>query len=197
MMLTSILVLGVIVLIAACLSIRARRRMKNNPSEMDDLDKAYFYLKIESYLEVIESNHKFVYNLGEVVEFLLDQNITKDLDSESLYKILTNGKFKGERRKIYDRVVMDESLIPSGTPIYIKKKKYKINGEVWIIHKNDVDPFPSSPHAHNYDQNMVMHLGNGDLYNSNREIVGRVKRKKLLDFRSRIDNVELPPLELT
>jgi len=28
------------------------------------------------------------------------------------------------------------------------EKDFKVSGEVWRIHKNDTDPFPSRPHAH-------------------------------------------------
>lgn len=28
------------------------------------------------------------------------------------------------------------------------QKDYKVNGEIWRVHRYDADPFPSSPHAH-------------------------------------------------
>ena len=46
--------------------------------------------------------------------------------------------------------------------------KVKVKGECWIIHKNDRDPFPSNPHAHNYDSFAAygLDLGTGRLYQS-------------------------------
>lgn len=91
------------------------------------------------------------------------------------------------------KVNFEESLIPENVPTFIEKKKFKVSGEVWTIHKNDIDPFPSSPHAHNYDQNLVMHLGNGELYRK-RELISKVKKKQLIALRKLINNVTLPKL---
>ena len=97
--------------------------------------------------------------------------------------------------ELENKVISEETLIPSDVPILIEKKNYRVNGEVWVVHKNDIDPFPSSPHAHNYDQNLVMHLGNGRMYRQ-RNYVATAKRKQFLALRQKIDNVDLPPLEI-
>ena len=31
---------------------------------------------------------------------------------------------------------------------WIAEDDYRVNGEVWRVHKFDADPFPSRPHAH-------------------------------------------------
>lgn len=93
------------------------------------------------------------------------------------------------------RVVLSDTAIPSEIPVLVQKKHYKISGEIWVVHRNDIDPFPSSPHAHNYDQNLVLHLGNGKLYRK-RKYVCTAKRTSFLQLRNMITNVQLPPLEI-
>ena len=72
----------------------------------------------------------------------------------------------------------------------------KDNGLIWIIHKNDKDPFPSIPHAHCLDQNLKLDLGNGN-YFRNRELLGRLKKKELISIREKASKVfqgDLPPM---
>jgi hypothetical protein len=89
------------------------------------------------------------------------------------------------------------SLIPEGVPRLLTEKEVKFKGEIWVIHKNDADPFPSSPHAHNYQENLVIHLGDGRLFRK-REEVGRLGKKRFIELRTRIleelEDVELPAL---
>lgn len=40
------------------------------------------------------------------------------------------------------------------------------NGKVWQVNKNDLDPFPSDFHAHNYADNETLDLYTGFLYKS-------------------------------
>jgi hypothetical protein len=49
------------------------------------------------------------------------------------------------------------------------QKDYKVDGEVWQVHKTDADPFPSKPHAHCVGgrENFVgkkLHLGTRQLH---------------------------------
>ena len=77
-----------------------------------------------------------------------------------------------------------------------KKVRIKDKGLIWVIHKNDKDPFPSCPHAHCLDQNLKLDLGNGHYYR-NRNFKGRLKKKDFLDLRAKASFVyhgELPPL---
>jgi hypothetical protein len=51
----------------------------------------------------------------------------------------------------------------------VVQKDYKVDGEVWQVHKSDADPFPSRPHAHCVGgrENFVgrkLHLGTRRLY---------------------------------
>lgn len=63
------------------------------------------------------------------------------------------------------------------------KANVRVRGEVWTIHKYDADPFPSNPHAHNFDQNLKLDLTTGDCYRS-RRFVCKIPRKELIEIRS-------------
>jgi hypothetical protein len=94
-------------------------------------------------------------------------------------------------------VELKSSVLPSGVRRRLDEVKIKARGEVWHIHRNDADPFPSVPHAHNYDSGHTMHLGTGELY-LGRKRVGRISRRDLMDFRQRpeLAGIPLPNLAL-
>ena len=52
---------------------------------------------------------------------------------------------------------------------YILEEDFKVSGEVWRVHKNDADPYPSNPHAHCVGGakrfiGCTLHLGTGELF---------------------------------
>lgn len=61
-------------------------------------------------------------------------------------------------------VEMAEDIIPDGCIRNLNEVKLKAGGQIWIIHKNDQDPFPSNPHAHNAESGLKLDLSTGDLY---------------------------------
>lgn len=146
----------------------------------------------------------------EQIKFDLEQEVGRALDSVKVAEYLTakglqpdsveevvlhlDLEFLSQFPVFVERIVLDSTVIPPELPVSIEKRNYKVRGEVWTIHQNDVDQFPSSPHAHNYDQNLVMHLGNGRLYRK-RHYVATAKRRDFLRLRDLIKNVGLPPLE--
>ena len=158
-----------------------------------NVNQVLLLIKGVSLIEEIE--HK----LGRVVEAksLIEELIDKEVDIGSADSIISclSQPFIDRLPIIISKVSFEETLIPSEVLVEIKKKKYRVKGEVWFVHQNDIDPFPSSPHAHNYDQNLVMHLGNGNLYRK-RDFVATAKKKQFLELRKKINNVELPPLEI-
>ena len=103
--------------------------------------------------------------------------------------------FRRLRPEVFDRIELEESIVPDGVLRLLTEERIRQQGEVWVIHKNDADPFPSDPHAHNYQSGHTLHLGNGDLY-LRREKVGKVRRKNLMQLRDRIKSILLPPLEV-
>jgi hypothetical protein len=92
-------------------------------------------------------------------------------------------------------VELDTSVLPRGVRRRLDEVKVRVRSEVWHIHKNDADPFPSVPHAHNYDSGHTMHLGTGELY-LGRKAVGRISRRELIDFpqRRELAHLDLPVL---
>jgi len=83
------------------------------------------------------------------------------------------------------------------TGMFETKADVKLNGERWRLHRYDADPFPSNPHAHNFRQNVKLHLGNGEYYRA-RRMMGKMHRKDLLLLRARFAKfeIELPSLSL-
>jgi len=75
--------------------------------------------------------------------------LDKDLSSEKIISLLKDYSFS--KPDLLEEIILEESILPEGTPKLLTEQTIKVKGEVWIIHKNDADPFPSTPHAHNYD----------------------------------------------
>ena len=62
------------------------------------------------------------------------------------------------------------------------KVRIKNKGIIWIIHRYDSDPFPSSPHAHQIGNNIKLDLSNGKCYQY-RKLIHVIKKKDLLQIR--------------
>ena len=147
----------------------------------------------------------------EQIQFEVETEIQRTLDAQIVAKYLTaKGVYTTDKDELLShldagflaqfptfvaRIVMENGAIPPEVPVAIRKKQFKVRGEIWTVHQDDVDPFPSSPHAHNYEQNLVMHLGNGNLYRK-RHFIAKANRKRFLELRNRIDHLALPPLEV-
>jgi hypothetical protein len=121
----------------------------------------------------------------------LDADAIREIVLDSL--AISVGESRSGTINLREGVIPDH-LIIGGTQGEHVELKVRVAGEQWCIHRNDADPFPSSPHAHNYPQRLKLHLGNGDLYRG-RSIVGNVGRKALERIRNKISHVPLPPLE--
>jgi hypothetical protein len=60
---------------------------------------------------------------------------------------------------------------------HILEEDFKVDGEIWRVHKSDADPYPSNPHAHCIGGKArfvgcTLHLGTAQLYRK-REPLGR------------------------
>jgi len=122
---------------------------------------------------------------------LLDRQPSAD----DIERLLFSFDFRRLRPELLEEVVLPDSIIPDGVPRLLVEERIRMAGQVWTIHKNDADPFPSLPHAHSYSTGLTLHLGNGKLY-SRRQTVGQVSRKDLLRLRDSIRYRPLPELEL-
>lgn len=118
--------------------------------------------------------------------------LEKELSSDQMVEILKDYNFTKPEK--IDEIVLDESILPEGTPKLLTEQTVKVKGEVWIIHKNDADPFPSTPHAHNYDSGISLHLGTGEFFKK-RASKGFLACKKLKVLRDKIKEHKLPELD--
>jgi len=91
-----------------------------------------------------------------------------------------------------------ESPIPDGCFRRLDEVIIKRDGCVWRIHKNDADPKPSNPQAHNLESGLVLDLCNGDLYFGSKPTGKKISRKNLEFIRAESEKkgVTPPPLAL-
>jgi hypothetical protein len=153
-----------------------------------------------------EAHHRNI-SIGEVEAALVDAMgldeigdlLDRDIDSHLILRLLTGYNFVALHPEKLCEIKLSESIIPAGVPICLSEAEVKLKGERWVVHKNDADPFPSNPHAHNYEQRLKMDLRTGDLYQRKaRTPCGRVRRPFLVELRERVTQknatIMLPPL---
>jgi hypothetical protein len=78
----------------------------------------------------------------------------------------------------------EECIYPKGIPTNLYEKQIKVKGQKWELHKNDDDPFPSDPHAHNYETGLKLDLSNGNLYKK-KVLMDSINRKTLIEIRNK------------
>jgi hypothetical protein len=122
--------------------------------------------------------------------------LEKSLSAENIVQILRDFDFHPYHPEVLAEIELEEGILPEEIPRLLTEKTVKLKGEIWQIHKNDVDPFPSVPHAHNYDAGITLHLGTGEFFNSNRMSVGKIGKKNLVALRGKLKGLTLPPLDL-
>ncbi len=119
--------------------------------------------------------------------------IERNLTHQKMLSLLKDYDFSKNLPDVLTIITVDESLLPDGIPKLLTEQTVKVKGEVWVIHKSDVDPFPSSPHAHNYDSGISLHLGTGEFFNK-KQSKGFLNCKKLNRLRGEIKGHSLPSL---
>lgn len=119
----------------------------------------------------------------------------EDWNSEKILGAIRNTEYLSRFPVIQEEVVVvEETIIPDNVIRGIYEEQVKFKGEKWVVHKNDVDPFPSNPHAHNYESGLKLHLGNGELYDGT-TLVGAIPCKKLKQLRGLFSRTTMPVLE--
>jgi hypothetical protein len=136
-----------------------------------------------------------VYISAENVMLVLMDCYDSSWDYEKIKNYYLKSQEHKNNSKIFGIVQFDNSIIPNHNNLITYDECIKSKGEIWYIHKNDNDYFPSIPHAHNYDWHMVLHLGNGNLFQG-RTPSGQIKRKQLMAIRNKVKNITLPTLEI-
>lgn len=127
------------------------------------------YLKsFEEAKALLEKNGIFL-SVSEIYKYLVDSSeineyenlIIKELPCDQIASLVERQYTLSPPSQVIAEVELFESIVPPNIPIFLTHQQVKIKGEIWVVHKNDADPFPSNPHAHNYQSNLVVHLGNG------------------------------------
>ena len=114
--------------------------------------------------------------------------------SSRVIEALKSYDFRRLRAETLEQIQLTHSIVPDGVLRLLTEERIKQAGEIWVIHKNDADPFPSNPHAHNYSTGHKLHIGTGELF-IRRKRVGRICTKDLRKLRTKIKHRPLPPLE--
>jgi hypothetical protein len=136
------------------------------------------------------------------IENALVEVLGLDDSTELLFVGLTKGGIlsalgKYDFQRLFPQLIaevrFENSIIPSGVARALVEQTVRCNGEVWRIHRNDSDPFPSSPHGHNLESGHKLHLGTGELF-LRRQAVGKIEKKHLLAIRGQLSTFVLPRL---
>lgn len=181
----------------------------HNFTKMTEKQKILYYYLQESDKTIgqIKSNHGIETDSGKLWQILTEhfdlydnpvEIIYKKLNSTEICEIIVNNylNYLSPIIKIeIDFTIIPETLIDDS----IIKGIIKFKGEVWEIHKNDQDEFPSNPHAHNYEYGLKLHLGTGELFKK-RKLMGSVRKKDLLTIRTlitdKVKTIELPTIKI-
>ena len=78
-------------------------------------------------------------------------------------------------------------------------KKFKVGGEVFFVHPNDVDPFPSDPHAHIGGANSPrkVHIDTGQIFQGAKPTDCNIGKKTLRELRRQMRAAGLLGLAVT
>lgn len=159
-----------------------------------EAEKARCILSERLNLDISSLNFQIA--LGSVLgydEYDSTRVLEHDLAAEQMLEKLEGYEFNLPIE--IESIVFNESILPEDVPRRLDEEEIKHKGEIWVIHKNDADPFPSNPHAHNKATGYKLHLGNGDLYSyKNKPLDKRISKKYLLAIRDKVKNITLPTL---
>jgi hypothetical protein len=169
---------------------------------MDNLEYALNEMHIaKSKIEVINGFEidSFDFQLALCEKLYIDSSeahniVYKNLSNIEIIDLLKDYNFAKNNINILGKIELEESILPNGIERLLTEQTLKVKGEVWIIHNYDIDPFPSSPHAHNYDSNISLDLGTGEFFNK-RQSKGFLDCKKLKLLRDKISGHKLPKLD--
>jgi len=87
------------------------------------------------------------------------------------------------------RIPEEESIcfLKNGSFV-ILKKKIKSDNRIWNFHREDVDPFPSKLHAHDYAHGEILDALTGDIYSkATKKIIRKLGKKQLRFIKQELD----------
>ncbi|MGZ8935686.1 MAG: hypothetical protein ACXW04_12385 [Methylobacter sp.] len=156
--------------------------------------------QLPEYCAHIERAHSFriteldlLLALKEATGKELKELALQEWSDKSIANTIIDTKIAKTLPMVAEEVVVMESVIPLDVIRNINEEHVKFKGEKWVVHKNDPDPFPSDPHAHNYEAGLKLHLGNVELYRGSK-CVGKIPVRKFIELRSLFKSVSLPTL---
>jgi hypothetical protein len=85
--------------------------------------------------------------------------VCSEWTSEKIIQTIKNTEIIKGLPEIAEEITLKETVIPSNVIRDINEEQIKFKGEKWVVHKNDVDPYPSDPHAHNYEVGLKVASG--------------------------------------
>lgn len=158
-------------------------------------------MKIETIADEIRKRWKDVAD-AEVAAALLYALAEESVESLEVYSLnqLREALYGVDFRPVASRELCRLELSPAvavddGLPEL--PARLKSGGQVWTIHKNDADPWPSDPHAHLEGSPYKLDLSTGVLY-LKRERYTTISIKDLARIRECAEkrDIVLPPLLL-
>jgi hypothetical protein len=84
----------------------------------------------------------------------------KELSATQIVAALEGYKFP----RILERIETAEPFLPSVVLSRLDEERRRQRGEIWELHKTDVDVWPSDPYAHNVKTGYKLDFRTGDLY---------------------------------
>jgi hypothetical protein len=106
----------------------------------------------------------------------------------------------------YIEICFGTALWVNAQGLMFLEEDFNVAGEVWRVHKNDPDPYPSNPHAHciagaKRFVGCKLHLGSAALYDAHNNPLGRFLHKKQFNRLIELIQPKFPgikfPLETT
>ena len=152
--------------------------LKSSEIALDKLKKEFEFLNSNYLWEILIYEYEHFDNPSDV---LFENLSTKDIINCIEQYFTTSGL-------LILNIKIENSIVPKELSTDLIKAKVKHKGEIWTIHKNDQDTFPSQPHAHNYDKQFKLHLGNGKLYRKKVQI-GSIRNDDLFSIRQKISQI--------
>ncbi len=153
--------------------------------------EAHFHSGKRLHLEYVDVLNALMAVLGEANP----ENICKmDLPAQELIRKLEDYPFDAP---VILGEVTDPAIEVPGSIRRIYTALTRVAGTEWEILRNDKNPFPSNPCAHNEVEDITMDLSAGGLFHDG-AFVSRLRKKDLVNFRAKIADkypeIALPPL---
>jgi len=97
----------------------------------------------------------------------------------------------------YNKIQVESSIDELSISLVQERAQVKADGIIWVLHKYDLDPFPSNPHAHNIKNGLKLHLGNGQIYRKTVP-VDKLPKKTVIKIRELFETrgFKMPELEI-